>query len=163
MLTPTIDFGEISITLPCALKDIGGVTVDEEETFEYNYEGIDALNVSIYLNGSLIDGVTLDNRDKDIPIEEKPIIEFPVDDEAEFHGIRCYHSKWKDACEIAGRPDCVKRGNFFASLENGYYLECLASATGDGSIGETVEEITVYTLFESAEEVKRALQNTGHN
>lgn len=31
MLTPTIDFGEISITLPCALKDIGDVTVDEKK------------------------------------------------------------------------------------------------------------------------------------
>lgn len=62
------------------------------------------MSVNIYLNGCPIYGVTLDNRDKDIPIEEKTIIEFPVGYEAEFHGIRCYHSKWEDTCEIIGTP-----------------------------------------------------------
>lgn len=149
MLTPTIDFGEISITLPCALKDIGGVTVDEEETFEYNYDGIDALNVSIYLNGCPIYGVTLDNRDKDIPIKEKTIIIFPVGYETEFHGIRCYHSKWEDTCEIIGTPGSKIYGNFLVPLENGYYLDCRKSFDKG-----TVTEMTVFRVFDSKEEYR---------
>lgn len=154
MLKPEIKIGNSTVILPCAIKDIDGVVIDKESLFEFNYDGIDAVHADLDLEGSrsLIAILTLDNRDKDLPVEDKTIVEITLFDNMEFHGIRWLYSKWEDACEIAGTPDCVKYGNLLAPLENGYYLDCRRSFE-DG----TVSEITVYTLFDNADEFDRAL------
>ena len=136
MLKPEIKIGETTVELPCALKDIENITFNEKETFEFNLGGIDALNVKIYRGGRLTAIVSLDNRDKDLPLEEKTIVEISLFDNTEIYGIRKYESKWEDACEIFGESKAYY--NFCAPLENGYYLDCRRSDKG------MVTEMTVY-------------------
>lgn len=147
MLKPEIKIGETTIELPCALKDIENIIIDEEEIYEYNYDGIDVLSVRIYRGGSLTAFVSLDNRDKDLPIEEKTIVKISLYNNTEIYGIRKYESTWEDACEIVGKPGSKIYGNFLVPLEGGYYLECL-------KLDKTVADITVYRVFDSAESFK---------
>lgn len=154
MLKPGIKIGNSTVILPCAIKDIDGVVIDEESLFECNYDGIDALHVTLDLEGSrrLTAGVTLDNRDKDLPVEDKTIVSILLLSDTEFCGIRLRDSKWTDVCELVGQPDHVKYGNLLAPLENGYYFDCRQNFDNG-----MVSEMEVYTLFNNAENVDRAL------
>lgn len=124
LLKPTININETTITLPCALKDIGSFTVYDDDILEYDYDGIAALSAAVYCGGRLTTSVTLDNRDKDLPLEEKTIVKISLYSNTEFHGIRCNKSKWEDACEIVEPPYSKAYYNFLVPLENGYYLDC---------------------------------------
>lgn len=152
MLKPEIKIGESVITLPCALKCIKNAVIDEDYVSEFNYDGIDAIHARINYNGYMVASVSLDNRDKDLPIEEKTIVEILLLHDTAFHGIRLHSTKWEDACAISGCLDFVKFGNFLAPLENGYYLDCHRDYD-DG----TVSEMTVYTVFDNASDIERVL------
>ncbi|MBD5383691.1 MAG: hypothetical protein HDR72_01660, partial [Ruminococcaceae bacterium] len=92
MLKPEIKIGNSTVILPCAIKDIDGVVIDMESFLECDHDGIDALYVRLDLEGSrwLTAGVTLDNRDKDLPVEDKTIIGILLLHDTEFCGIRLH-------------------------------------------------------------------------
>lgn len=151
MLKPEIKICDSVITLPCALKCIENAVIDEDYVSEFNYDGIDAIHARINYNGYMVASVTLDNRDKDLPIEEKTIVEImPFD--GELCGIRWQSTKWEDACAISGCLDFVKFGNFLAPLENGYYLDCHRDYDNG-----TISEMTIYTCFDNASDMERVL------
>ncbi len=152
MLKPEIKFGDIVITLPCALKCIENAVIDEESIREFSYDGIDTIYATIYCSGNMAATVSLDNRDKDLPIMEKTIVEISLYNYAEFNGIRTYSTKWEDACAISGCLDFVKYGNFLAPLENGYYLDCRKNWDNG-----TVSEMEISTYFDSAADMEHAL------
>ncbi len=152
MLKPEIKFGDNVITLPCALKCIENAVIDEESIIEFPHDGIDAIGVTIYCNGNMAASVSLDNRDKDLPIMEKTIVEISLYNYAEFYGIRTYNTKWEDACAISGSLDFVKYGNFLAPLENGYYFECLKN-WDEGTVGQ----MEIRTYFDNAADMEHAL------
>lgn len=154
MLKPEIKIGNSTVILPCAIKDIDGVVIDEGSFLECDHDGIDALYVRLDLEGSrrLTAGVTLDNRDKVLPVEDKTIVSILLLHDTEFCGIRLDDSRWTDVCGLAGQLDHVKYGNLLAPLENGYYFDCLQNFDNG-----MVSQMEVYTLFDNAEYVDRAL------
>lgn len=139
MPKPEIKIGGTTVTLPCTIKDIKGVAIDEETITEYT--NVDELIVHINYKGDSIAYVNVENSDKDVPVEEKNITSiWTQSEQVEFYGIQCWRSTFEDVSDIFGKPSIKEDGHRTVPLGNNYFVEFYGH---DGK----VQEIELYKYF----------------